>query len=206
MHKQNFADDRFIEELSDSVLMDGVHKGDQRAFEALFRRYYRQVYGAAYRQVGSHDQAEDLVQEAFLKLHQHPLSNGKALNVGGWLYRVVTNLGYNALRTRSRQESRRRRAEEVAEHEGPMLATEGDPAEMVARHEDQRLVRRALAYLPQREQACLILRGQGLSYAEIAAVLEVAPGSVGTILARAVSDLKHRYLALLEGVPQNDLP
>ena len=87
-----------------------------------------------------------------------------------------------------------------------MLATEGDPAEMVARHEDQRLVRRALAYLPQREQACLILRGQGLSYAEIAAVLEVAPGSVGTILARAVSDLKHRYLALLEGVPQNDLP
>lgn len=201
MSKANFVDEhRSIQGFSDSMLMEGVRQGDERAFEALFRRYYQRVYGVAYRLLGSHDEAEDLAQETFVQLHRHPLSNGKAVNVGAWLFRVATNLGYNALRSRSRQDKRRRRVEEVVEREEPIRSGELDPAEAAARHEDQQLVREALAVLSPRQQACLVLRAQGLSYAEIAAALEVAPGSIGTILARAESDLKRRYLALVGSV------
>ena len=200
MHNQKgVAEDRSRRNLSDSMLVEGVRRGDEEAFETLFRRYYQQVYRVAYRLLGSHDEAEDLVQETFIRLHRHPLADGRAPNVGGWLYRVATNLGYNALRTRLRQGTRRQRAETIVEREEPIRTAEQDPAEQAARHEDQHLVRQALASLPQRQQACLLLRGEGLSYAEIAAALGVAPGSVGTILTRAESELRRHYLALLEG-------
>lgn len=200
MHNQKgVAEDRSRRNLSDSMLVEGVRRGDEEAFETLFRRYYQQVYRVAYRLLGSHDEAEDLVQETFIRLHRHPLADGRAPNVGGWLYRVATNLGYNALRARLRQGTRQQRAERIVEREEPIRIAEQDPAQQAARHEEQHLVRQALASLPQRQQACLLLRGEGLSYAEIAAALGVAPGSVGTILARAESELRRQYLALLEG-------
>jgi RNA polymerase sigma-70 factor (ECF subfamily) len=181
------------------MLVDGLRRGDEGAFEALFRRYYQQVYRVAYRLVGSREEAEDLAQETFIKLHSHPLADGRAPNVGGWLYRVVTNLGYNTLRARSRQDRRHQRAEEVVEREYPAKEAEQDPAEVASRQEDRRLVRHALSLLSWREQACLILRSEGLSYAEIAAALGVAPGSVGTLLARAETALRRQYFVLLEG-------
>jgi RNA polymerase sigma-70 factor (ECF subfamily) len=94
---------------------------------------------------------------------------------------VALNRGYNLLRAT-------RRARQRAERLGKWAASSGDaddPYIAAARAEEQAHVRATLEQLPARQGQLLLLRYAGLSYAEIAAALELAPGSVGTLLARA---------------------
>lgn len=176
---------------------DGTARIDRRAapissgnpgdsFEDLFLRHWHTVYAVLFRLVGTREEAEDLAQEAFFRLYRKPLPPSRENNVGGWLYRVATNLGYNALRSR-----RRRDAREALFVDSPAPA---QPLEQVLAAEEVSEVRRALAGLDQRQQACLVLRYEGFSYAEIAESLGVSPTSVGTILARAEAELRRRYL------------
>ena len=74
-------------------------------FETLFQEHWTRVYSVIFRIVGDRAEAEDLALEAFLKLHTkiNGAGNVKALSTGGWLYRVATNLGLNALRSRKRR-------------------------------------------------------------------------------------------------------
>jgi RNA polymerase sigma-70 factor (ECF subfamily) len=129
-----------------------------------------------YRLTGTRHEAEDLVQEVFLRLYRRRVQHGD--NVAGWLYRVATNLGYNALRA----EQRRARHENLAGRAAQPPPTPEDEAES---RETQRLVRAALARLKSREAKLLVLKEMGLSYHELADIIGVAPGSVGTLLARA---------------------
>lgn len=73
------------------------------AFEALFDQHWPRVYGVLLRLTGDPAEAEDLALEVFWRLHQHPPTRGDAANMGGWLYRVAANLGYNALRAARRR-------------------------------------------------------------------------------------------------------
>jgi len=66
--------------------------------EALFEQHWERLCGVAYRMVGDGAEVEDLALEAFVQLYQNPPRNEK--NLSGWLYRVATNLGLNALRAR----------------------------------------------------------------------------------------------------------
>ena len=90
---------------------------------------------------------------------------------------MALNRGYNLLRGERRE---RARAERLAEPSAQL-----DPHAEVVRAEERIRVRAALARLPERQGKLLLLRYAGLSYAEIAAALQVAPGSVGTLLVRA---------------------
>lgn len=180
----------------DSLLLANLAKGDEVAFEALFLRYYSQVYGVLFRLLGDRHEAEDLAQEVFLKLHGQRFPGGHEHTLGGWLYRVAVNLALNHLRSAER----RGRREVAAAAETRTLDGDAapDPAQVALRNEERALVRRALADLPEKPRTCLILRQAGLSYAEIAQAVGVAPGSVGTLLARAEETFRARYLALRE--------
>jgi RNA polymerase sigma-70 factor (ECF subfamily) len=115
-----------------------------------------------------------------------------------WLFRVALNRGYNALRS-----DRRRRAREEVVAADPTLgvvAGDDDPDEIARRAEERHAVRQALLPLPERQRDCLVLRAEGLSYAEIAAAVGVAPGSVGTLLARAERAFKAEFLARRGGM------
>jgi RNA polymerase sigma-70 factor (ECF subfamily) len=92
------------------------------------------------------------------------------------------------------------RVDEEAEAGGPLLD--------VLRAEQQRAVRQALASLPQRQRACLLLRHAGYSYAEIAATLDLAVGSVGVLLARGERAFRDAYLDRNDTDPgaDDDLP
>jgi RNA polymerase sigma-70 factor, ECF subfamily len=194
----------------DVDLSDGLRRGEPRAFEALperrversfespferqYERHWGAVFGVLYRLMGTREEAEDLAQEAFLKLYQRgPVGDGEA-NVGGWLYRVATNLGYNELRGHRRRVAREER---VAASE---FTTEDGPLATVVAAEERAAVRAVLATLPERQQACLVLRYGGLAYAEVAEALGVAPGSVGTLLARAEREFRKRYEAQQGGL------
>jgi RNA polymerase sigma-70 factor (ECF subfamily) len=158
-------------------------------FDALFLAHFQAVFRLAYRMAGTREEAEDLAQEAFWRLHQSPKIWGTDEGrVRAWLYRVVTHLAYNSARGRGR----RQRREDAA---FALRAQEADPADLAEQAERRLAVRQALLALPQRQAQLLLLRHAGLSYRELADALDLAPGSVGTLLARAEAAFEKVYTA-----------
>lgn len=149
-------------------------------FEAAFQSHQASLFRYVHRLVGDPDLAADVVQESFVRLLDHPLPDAE---VRRWLFTVATNLVRDDARMRTRRQ--RLLAERYARSD---LA--GDPAEVP----DERTIRReriaaaraALAQLSERDRTMLMMREEGFRYAEIAEVIDVAPGSVGTLLARAL--------------------
>ncbi|MDP8924981.1 MAG: sigma-70 family RNA polymerase sigma factor [Chloroflexota bacterium] len=162
-------------------------------FDDLFRRLYPGLLGLAARLLGERAEAEDVVQEAFLKLADDAVLARPDDEVAAWMRRVVLNLGTNRLRDRRRAADRLERAGRLGI---ALVDGEADgPAREVLRHEAREQVRAALDELPDRQRACLLLRHAGHSYAEIAATLGIAVGSVGVLLARAERAFGERYRA-----------
>ncbi|MFN8634489.1 MAG: sigma-70 family RNA polymerase sigma factor [Chloroflexota bacterium] len=184
-------------------------------FDDLFRHFYPRLVPVADRLLGDRAEAEDIVQEAFWRLAQHgqhgrpgrdeqpadaPETAEALLDrpdeaVGAWLRRVVLNLGVNRLRDRRRALERLERAgrldaaldPERALHEG------GNPSQAIVRAETRDEVQAILTTLPERQRDCLLLRHAGHSYAEIAAALGIAIGSVGVYLARGERAFRAAY-------------
>jgi RNA polymerase sigma-70 factor (ECF subfamily) len=170
-------------------------RSDEAAFEAVFHQHYPRVFGVIRRLVGDPAEAEDLALEAFWRLYRRPTPQpsqpGRDHNLGGWLYRVAMNLGLNAVRA-----GKRRQQYEEAAGRWEMLANgEPDPQEEAEAEETRRRVRRTLAGMNSRQAQLLVLRHSGLAYREIAEALALAPGSIGTLLARAEREFEQRYLA-----------
>jgi RNA polymerase sigma-70 factor (ECF subfamily) len=177
---------------SDAALLERLRLGDSTAFEELFLRHYTAVYRVLYRVVGNAQEAEDLAQETFTALYQKPPRLDGSGALGGWLYRVAVNRAYNALRSHQRLQHRL----EWGEAEQP-----SNPQDEYLRREERERVRAALARLPERTAKLLLLRHAGLAYAEIAAALDVAPTSIGTLLARA----ERAFLAAYEQPTEPDI-
>lgn len=125
------------------------------------------------------DEAEDVVQDTFLKLLRHLLTGGDRTNLRAWLFTVAANGCRDRMRARSRwlPWSAEADARTVAPQD-----TSGDVAS----------ARQALASLAPRDRLLLSLRAQGLSYAEIARAAGIQPVSVGRLLARAVDRWKRQ--------------
>ncbi|MDQ2998253.1 MAG: sigma-70 family RNA polymerase sigma factor [Chloroflexota bacterium] len=171
--------------IDEDALIERLHHGDQVAFERLFLRHYPQVYRVLYHLVGSREEAEDLAQETFLALYHQPPAAGTGAALVAWLCRVALNRGYNALRGERRAQQR---LVQLAEPPAQI-----DPQDELARAEDRALVRAAIAKLPERQGRLLLLRYAGLSYGEIAGA-DLAPASVGTLLARAERAFEAVYM------------
>jgi RNA polymerase sigma-70 factor (ECF subfamily) len=179
-----------------------------RRFDDLFRHYYPRLIGLAERMLGDRAEAEDVLQEAFLRLARsgHDDADGGPTSgsllerpdevVGAWLRRVVLNLGVNRLRDRRRAAERLERVQHdptLDPQRNPSDAT--SPTQHVLRAEARAEVQAVLATLPERQRSCLLLRHAGHSYAEIAATLGIAIGSVGVYLARAERAFRVTYEA-----------
>ncbi|MEJ2264195.1 MAG: sigma-70 family RNA polymerase sigma factor [Anaerolineales bacterium] len=165
---------------------------DQTAFEAAFHQHWPKVYGVIFRLVGERAEAEDLALEAFWRLYRRAPRLILDGNLGGWLYRVATNLGFNALRARRRRKDYEQQAGKwtLENSAGP------DPSLEAERNEERKKVRIALGRMKPRSARLLVLRHSGLSYAELAEVLKVAPSSIGTMLARAEEQFEEHYRRL----------
>jgi RNA polymerase sigma-70 factor (ECF subfamily) len=148
--------------------------------EDVFRRDYPRVVAVAARVLGSRDQAEDVAQEVFLSFGRSSVPVGEST---GWLCVAAAHTALNLLRT-----GRRRAAREESVAVGGE-AVVMDVADTVLREEEGRRVRAALARLPRRQATALLLRHSGFTYAEVAAALDLSPGSVGTTVRRAESAL-----------------
>ena len=167
---------------ADSALLNRLRSGEVAAFDALFRRHHARIYRVLCGFVGQ-EEASDLLQETFLRLlGAPPVAQGT--NLSAWLLRVAVNLGRNALRAGSRRRWYRDLLGMQTDGHGWRTGAP-DPGRAAEADELRREVRRVLGSLKTRQAAILALRYSGLSYREIAGALGVAPGSVGTLLARA---------------------
>jgi RNA polymerase sigma-70 factor (ECF subfamily) len=168
-------------------------------FETLFLRHYGRVFGILRRMLGSDEEAEDAAQEVFLRLYRQDALPADDTGLSRWLARVATNVGLNVLRSDRRQQARLQRTATLDQAEAPGRENRQDPAQTAIAREETALVRAALDGMTERARTILILRNSGLAYAEIADALGIAPGSVGTILARAEREFRRRYEALNNG-------
>jgi RNA polymerase sigma-70 factor (ECF subfamily) len=149
--------------------------------EQVFRSAYPRVVAVAARVLGSRAEAEDVAQEVFLSFGRSSVPAGEAT---GWLSVAAAHTALNHLRS-----GRRRTAREEAVRSGAEVVAP-DVADTVLALDDRRRVRAALARLPHRQAVALVLRHSGLSYAEVAAALDLSPASVGTTVRRAETALR----------------
>jgi RNA polymerase sigma-70 factor (ECF subfamily) len=163
-------------------------------FDELYERHHNALFGIAYRITGDREEAEDVAQEALLRLDGADVIARPDAEIGAWLRRVCLNLAANRLRSRIRETERLDRAGRLESREA-----EG-PEQIVERRDEQRRVREALLALPDRQRDCLLLRHSGYSYQEIASTLDIAIGSVGVLLARAERAFRKQYLGETDGL------
>lgn len=152
---------------------------DDAAFEALFRAQYPAVVRLAHGVVGDGQAAQDVAQEVFLAAYRR--FPGGAEQAVGWVRIAAVHTALNHLR------GERRRGRRESGAPGDSLPSAED---VVVGREERAEVRRALGRLPARAATVAVLRHSGLSYIEIADVLGVRVGQVGTLLKRAESALR----------------
>ena len=173
----------------DVRLMLAFAAGDEAAFAALFERCLERLVREA-------ATAEELVQEAFVRVHRARESYRPEARFSTWLFRIATHLAWNELRR-----PRRRAPHESADaEEAPPLAAEGTPIdELVHARRVSAEVEVALAALPERQRAALWLAAvEGQSYAEVAAAIGTSEKAVKALVHRARAALAEA-LARLEG-------
>ncbi len=185
----------------DHELVDRVLAGDGEAFVSLLRKYERRILNFMYRMIGEQEAAEDLTQEVFLKVYEALPGFRKAANFSTWLFRIAHNHCLNALRGRGREISVSIFAKDPS-NPSP-VARVPDPSvsadERMEQRELQAVIQQKLAELTPDHRAVLVLRDiQGLSYDEIASVLDIEGGTVRSRLHRARIELKEKLRPYLE--------
>ena len=156
--------------------------------DALFDAQFVRIARVIARVTRDPSRAEELAVEVFLKWSRTPSAQGPG--AVGWLYRTATRVGLNELR----RETRRQRYERLFAFVPSGRSHTTTPEDLHAANETRGQVRVVLATLSRRQATLLVLRGDGLTYAEIAVALELNPASVGTLLARAETAFEREYV------------
>jgi len=153
----------------------------------VYREHYRSLVRFLYRRIGDQARAEDLAQEAFVRALEHQPEKPRA-----WLFTVAANLA----RDEGRRSAVRRKHLALVKVEADARPPEPGPEVALERREAVMKVRAALAVLTDRDREALLLWEEGFNYDEIADVLGLSRGSIGTTLARARTRLAAAYEAI----------
>jgi RNA polymerase sigma-70 factor (ECF subfamily) len=178
----------------DSELMKRVAKGDDDAFRLLFERHYRLAYSVIYRHIGVQTEAEDLVQEAFLRVYRNAATWEPTAKFSTWLYTVVSNLCLNYKRDKARDKLRLVSGDEEGGNPLERMATEeAQEGEAMDAEDRARVVREAIQELPEQQRMALILsRYEDKSYEEVAEILGTTVAAVKSLTSRARTTLREK--------------
>lgn len=170
---------------SDEALAARAARGDQAAFAGLVERYSARIFALAYRFLNDRGDAEDAVQEVFIKVYRALPESRLDLPFKPWIYRIATNECIN------RSKRRRERVADVAANlQDPPDATPL-PAELVIDQELKEALLRAINALPERYRPVVMLRyAEELSFKEIGEVLNIPEGTAKTYFFRAKDQLR----------------
>ena len=184
-------------EISDDTLwLDELKRGEKAAFRKLFEEYHQKVYSTAITMLGNAEDAEDAVQEVFMKIYRKISSFDSKAKIGTWLYRIAVNVCIDHLRRNKVQ-----RFKSLSVEEGSLvnLHENGNEVEKsVTSSEVNKITRKAITLLSPKLRSVVVLRDlQGLSHSEIADVLGCSKGTVSSRLNRG--RLKLRTLLRSQG-------
>jgi len=187
----------------EAALIRAAQRGDVASFNQLVLAYQGQVYTIAYRILGDAAAAADATQEAFLSAFTH-LKDYRGGSFKSWLLRTVTNACLDALRYQKRRPSQSLEAEDEDERNlADVLPSEEEGPERAAERRELRcFIERAALTLPPDQRITFVLSDvHGLSYQEIAQVMNVSLGTVKSRLSRARAKLRDALLAHPELLP-----
>ena len=180
-------------EQTDALLIENLIEGDIAALETLFEKYKRMVYRVAIKITKNHEDANDVVQETFLKVYKSLNKFRMESSFETWLYRIVVNLSLNAVKRRKRRRElpidgfykKKTTNGFIASEESvadKLKSQDDDPYIRVERKELRQAVTQAVDSLPPKQKVVIILyEFEGLKHSEIASILEC---SVGTVRSR----------------------
>jgi len=183
-------------EASDAAAVAQVLAGDQEAFRVLVERHSRNIFRLAYRMTRNEPDAEDVVQESFLRAYRKLGQFESRSNFGTWLYRVAVNCALDHLRLKERRDKEMATTPGRQEPEpaDPMLSLpsrDPSPERLVASAELRRKLDSALAGLSPRERVAFALRHvEGRSVEEIAKTLGLRVSATKNTVFRAVKKLR----------------
>ena len=177
----------------DYALLRRLARGETTALAELIRRHQNRLYQVAYRLLKDPLEAEDALQEVFLKVYENAHRFEPKASVSAWLHRITANHCLNLLRARHPQES-------LDQEDSITLADSGaTPLQALEEQDLGRRLEELLEALPENQRRALILkRFAGLSYQEIAAEMGLSPQAVDGLLKRARQFLKKALQDYLE--------
>ena len=179
-------------EIREAEALAQARRGDPEGFRVLVEQYSRPVFRLAFRMTGNEADAEEVVQEAFLRAYRAlDRFDGRA-QFKTWLYRIATNAGLDLLRKRKRDDERREPVAPEGMHPTEILPSEDPSPDRLAQSGELRMrVDVALGRLAPKEKAAFVLRHfEGMSIAEIGGALEMKSSAVKNNIFRAVQKLR----------------
>ncbi|MGD9498195.1 MAG: sigma-70 family RNA polymerase sigma factor [Armatimonadota bacterium] len=186
---------------AEAAIIRAAQRGDRRAFDRLVDVHYRAVYNNAYRMLGSPTAAADATQSTFLRVYEALASFRGEASFSTWLYRIGMNVCLDELRRRRNEPASLTEEAESGEPAGErdMPDEAAEPARAAEQRELQRLVHEAIGRLAEDFRVIIVLYDiRGLSYQEIAEVLDIPLGTVKSRLNRARHALREEMAGHLE--------
>ena len=189
-------------ELSDSVAVAQARAGDSNAFRVLVERHSRNLFRLAYRMTGHQEDAEDVVQETFLRAYRQLSKFDDRAGFGTWLYRIAANCSLDLIRARKRRNER----QEAAEEDSPGLIqslpdASPTPDRLALSGEVERKVASVMNELSEMERSAFVLRHyEGMCIEDISRTLGVQPNAAKHSVFRAVQKLRRALEPLVSSV------
>jgi RNA polymerase sigma-70 factor (ECF subfamily) len=184
-------------ENTDKSLIEAHCQGDPTAFGEIVHRYGDGILGYLIHMTGNREQAEDIFQETFKRVHEksHTLRGNEFKS---WLFKIATNAAFDGLRRKIRVSSREKSLNfadcDGEKNAGPAIADHShNPSVEVEKAEQVEQVRQAIISLPDRQRATLVMAYyQQLSYRQVASALGCSVGTVKTQMYRALRTLAQK--------------
>lgn len=185
--------------VDEAVWVSRAKGGDQAAFEAIFQRYERQIYGFIFRMMANAEDANDLTQECFIRAYKGLPATSEDLNVSAWLHRIASNACLDVLRRRQRI---RWLPWEAHKHEHLLHGRPlDDPERNALSSEAQATVHAVLRHMSPRNRMALVLREyEGLSCEDIGQIMGLSRSAVKSVLFRGREEFRKVYRQLEDDV------
>ena len=179
-------------EPTDRAFVASARTGDAEAFRVLVERHSRALFGLAYRMTGNESDAEDVVQESFLRAYRQLGKFDERSSFGSWVYRIAVNCSLDLVRSRQRRSEAPRPAGPDMEDPIDALPATGPAPDRIALGGELRsLVAAAMARLSDAERSAFVLRHfEGMRIEEVGRALGCQPGAAKHSVFRAVQKLR----------------
>ena len=182
---------------SDESLVAKAREGDYRAFELLFERHRTLVYRFVYQMAPRRDDAEDIVQEVFVRAYQNLHRYRDEAKFTTWLLRIATNLGTDRARMLNRRQTLEQK-EAAGALTWMTVGDKEDPVDNLQQEELKEVLRRAISALPEHHRNVIVMRDiEEMEYQDIAATLGCTIGGAKLRVLRARRALRDRVAPLL---------